>query len=163
MKRALIAVAGLLALGACQELPPRELKPFDLDPLPESRLLGTVAVTTFEDMRPPFERELLAIVGPEGSWLHIGRSRQDMLSTGVSLWLCAAHLALFDRLTGRIDVPHLWDHVERQRMGKDARPFLVTLEMPSRTVHELGESLRAGARGRLIRRNFHRGETPRPV
>jgi argininosuccinate lyase len=45
-----------------------------------------------------FERELLAIVGPEASWVHIGRSRQDMLSTGVSLWLCAAHLALFDDL-----------------------------------------------------------------
>jgi argininosuccinate lyase len=45
-----------------------------------------------------FERELLAIVGPEASWLHIGRSRQDMLSTGVSLWLCASHLACFDDL-----------------------------------------------------------------
>lgn len=45
-----------------------------------------------------FERELLAAVGPEASWLHVGRSRQDMLSTGVSLWLCAAHLAVFDNL-----------------------------------------------------------------
>jgi argininosuccinate lyase len=41
-----------------------------------------------------FERELLTRVGPEGSWLHVGRSRQDMLSAGVSLWLRAAHLAL---------------------------------------------------------------------
>src|SRR3712207_5185261 len=45
-----------------------------------------------------FERELLSAVGPQASWLHVGRSRQDMLSTGVSLWLCAAHLALFDGL-----------------------------------------------------------------
>src|SRR5437763_10820465 len=36
-----------------------------------------------------FERDLLAMVGPEGSWLHVGRSRQDMLSAGVSLWLRA--------------------------------------------------------------------------
>jgi len=45
-----------------------------------------------------FERDLLAAVGPEASWLHVGRSRQDMLSTGVSLWLRAAHLAFFDEL-----------------------------------------------------------------
>jgi argininosuccinate lyase len=43
-----------------------------------------------------FERELLGLVGPEGSWLHVGRSRQDMLSTGVSLWLRAAHLVLLE-------------------------------------------------------------------
>jgi len=43
-----------------------------------------------------FERELLAAAGPEASWLHVGRSRQDMLSTGVSLWLRAAHLAFFE-------------------------------------------------------------------
>jgi argininosuccinate lyase len=45
-----------------------------------------------------FERDLLAAVGPEGSWLHVGRSRQDMLSTGVSLWLRTAHLGVFDDL-----------------------------------------------------------------
>ncbi|HET6318775.1 MAG TPA: lyase family protein, partial [Chloroflexota bacterium] len=45
-----------------------------------------------------FERELLAAAGAEASWLHVGRSRQDMLSTGVSLWLRAAHLAVFDDL-----------------------------------------------------------------
>jgi argininosuccinate lyase len=45
-----------------------------------------------------FERDLLAAAGPEASWLHVGRSRQDMLSTGVSLWLRAAHLAFFDDL-----------------------------------------------------------------
>ncbi|HEY2596048.1 MAG TPA: lyase family protein, partial [Chloroflexota bacterium] len=45
-----------------------------------------------------FERELLAAVGPEGSWLHVGRSRQDMLSTGVSLWLRAVYLAFFEEL-----------------------------------------------------------------
>lgn len=45
-----------------------------------------------------FERELLAIVGPEASWLHVGRSRQDMLSTGVSLWLRAVYLAMFEDL-----------------------------------------------------------------
>src|SRR5579864_861066 len=43
-----------------------------------------------------FERDLLALVGPEGSWLHVGRSRQDMLSTGVSLWLRAAHLVFVE-------------------------------------------------------------------
>src|SRR5689334_10726264 len=32
-----------------------------------------------------FERDLLASVGADGSWLHVGRSRQDMLTTGVSL------------------------------------------------------------------------------
>jgi argininosuccinate lyase len=49
-----------------------------------------------------FERELLGIVGAEASWLHVGRSRQDMLSAGVSLWLSAAHLAVFeDLLTAR--------------------------------------------------------------
>jgi argininosuccinate lyase len=51
-----------------------------------------------------FERALLAEVGPEGSWLHVGRSRQDMLSTGVSLWLQAAHLAVFDDLLDVRDV-----------------------------------------------------------
>jgi len=45
-----------------------------------------------------FERDLLAAVGPEGSWLHVGRSRQDMLSTGVSLWLRSAHIALLQDL-----------------------------------------------------------------
>jgi argininosuccinate lyase len=45
-----------------------------------------------------FERDLLTQSGPEASWLHVGRSRQDMLSTGVSLWLRAAHLAVFDDL-----------------------------------------------------------------
>ncbi|MBV9322509.1 MAG: argininosuccinate lyase [Chloroflexi bacterium] len=45
-----------------------------------------------------FERDLLAAAGPEASWLHVGRSRQDMLSTGVSLWLRAAHLAFFEDL-----------------------------------------------------------------
>jgi argininosuccinate lyase len=45
-----------------------------------------------------FERDLLAAAGAEASWLHVGRSRQDMLSTGVSLWLRAAHLAVFDDL-----------------------------------------------------------------
>jgi argininosuccinate lyase len=45
-----------------------------------------------------FERDLLVAVGPEASWLHVGRSRQDMLSTGVSLWLRAAHLGVFDDL-----------------------------------------------------------------
>src|SRR6187549_1239856 len=41
------------------------------------------------------ERDLIAAVGPEATRLHLGRSRQDMLSTGVSLWLRAAHLAVF--------------------------------------------------------------------
>lgn len=45
-----------------------------------------------------FERDLLAAVGPEASWLHVGRSRQDMLSTGVSLWLRAVYLAFFGDL-----------------------------------------------------------------
>jgi argininosuccinate lyase len=45
-----------------------------------------------------FEHDLLAAVGPEASWLHVGRSRQDMLSTGVSLWLRAAHLGVFEDL-----------------------------------------------------------------
>ncbi|MBV8719851.1 MAG: argininosuccinate lyase [Chloroflexi bacterium] len=45
-----------------------------------------------------FEHALLEIVGAEGSWLHVGRSRQDMLSTGVSLWLRAAHLAFMQDL-----------------------------------------------------------------
>src|SRR5579884_3231306 len=47
-----------------------------------------------------FERDLLAAVGPEASWLHVGRSRQDMLSTGMSLWLRAAHLLVADDLLG---------------------------------------------------------------
>jgi argininosuccinate lyase len=52
-----------------------------------------------------FERDLLATTGAEASWLHVGRSRQDMLSTGVSLWLRAAHLAVFgDLLTLRQEV-----------------------------------------------------------
>ena len=47
-----------------------------------------------------------ALVGPEASWLHVGRSRQDMMSTGVSLWLRAAHLAVFDDLlTARQALP----------------------------------------------------------
>jgi argininosuccinate lyase len=45
-----------------------------------------------------FERELLTAVGPEASWLHVGRSRQDMLSTGGSLWLRAVYLAFFEDL-----------------------------------------------------------------
>src|SRR5690348_14817789 len=45
-----------------------------------------------------FERQLIQAVGQEASWLHVGRSRQDMLSTGVTLWLCAAHLAFFEDL-----------------------------------------------------------------
>jgi argininosuccinate lyase len=45
-----------------------------------------------------FERDLLAAAGPEASWLHVGRSRQDMLSAGVSMWLRAVHLAVFDDL-----------------------------------------------------------------
>jgi argininosuccinate lyase len=45
-----------------------------------------------------FERDLIAAVGPEASWLHVGRSRQDMLSTGVSMWLRGALLAVFDDL-----------------------------------------------------------------
>src|SRR5919202_1313776 len=45
-----------------------------------------------------FERDLLDAVGPEASWLHVGRSRQDMLSTGVNLWLRAAHLGVFEDL-----------------------------------------------------------------
>src|SRR4051812_15529425 len=45
-----------------------------------------------------FERDLLAAVGPEASWLHVGRSRQDMLSTGGSLWLRAVYLAFFEDL-----------------------------------------------------------------
>ncbi|MFO0982701.1 MAG: hypothetical protein U1E76_13380 [Planctomycetota bacterium] len=53
---------GFIALCAvlvgCQDLPSRELRPVDLDPLPETRLLGTIAVVTFEDTRPQFERGL---------------------------------------------------------------------------------------------------------
>ncbi|MBV9581070.1 MAG: argininosuccinate lyase [Chloroflexi bacterium] len=45
-----------------------------------------------------FERDLLAAVGAEASWLHVGRSRQDMLSTGVSLWLRSEYLAFFEDL-----------------------------------------------------------------
>jgi argininosuccinate lyase len=45
-----------------------------------------------------FERDLIGIAGPEASWLHVGRSRQDMMSTGVSMWLRAAHLAVFQDL-----------------------------------------------------------------
>jgi argininosuccinate lyase len=45
-----------------------------------------------------FERDLIGLAGPESSWLHVGRSRQDMMSTGVSLWLRAAHLVLFEDL-----------------------------------------------------------------
>ena len=45
-----------------------------------------------------FERDLIGIVGPEATRLHVGRSRQDMMSTGVSLWLRAAHLAVFEDL-----------------------------------------------------------------
>jgi len=46
-----------------------------------------------------FERELIAAVGPEASWIHVGRSRQDMMSTGVSMWLRAAHLVVFEDLS----------------------------------------------------------------
>ena len=61
-----------------------------------------------------FERELLAITGPEGSWLHVGRSRQDMLSAGVSLWLRAAHLAFLDDLLPAREAIHnlAENHVE---------------------------------------------------
>jgi len=45
-----------------------------------------------------FERDLIALAGPEATWLHVGRSRQDMMSTGVSMWLRAAHLAVFEDL-----------------------------------------------------------------
>jgi len=45
-----------------------------------------------------FERDLIAAAGPEATRLHLGRSRQDMLSTGVSMWLRAAHLAVFEDL-----------------------------------------------------------------
>jgi argininosuccinate lyase len=45
-----------------------------------------------------FERDLIAAVGPEASWLHVGRSRQDMMSTGVSLWLRAAYFVAFEDL-----------------------------------------------------------------
>jgi argininosuccinate lyase len=45
-----------------------------------------------------FERQLLEAAGAEASWLHVGRSRQDMLSTGVSMWLRASHLAVFEDL-----------------------------------------------------------------
>lgn len=45
-----------------------------------------------------FERDLVALAGPEATRLHVGRSRQDMMSTGVSLWLRAAQLAVFDDL-----------------------------------------------------------------
>src|SRR5438105_4665769 len=49
-----------------------------------------------------FERDLIALAGSESTWLHVGRSRQDMMSTGVSMWLRAAHLAVFqDLLTVR--------------------------------------------------------------
>src|SRR6266704_2268434 len=45
-----------------------------------------------------FERDLIALAGPESTWLHVGRSRQDMMSTGVGMWLRAAHLAFFEDL-----------------------------------------------------------------
>jgi argininosuccinate lyase len=45
-----------------------------------------------------FERDLIGLAGPESTWLHVGRSRQDMMSTGVSMWLRAAHLVLFEDL-----------------------------------------------------------------
>jgi argininosuccinate lyase len=45
-----------------------------------------------------FERDLIGLAGPESTWLHVGRSRQDMMSTGVSMWLRAAHLAFFEDL-----------------------------------------------------------------
>jgi argininosuccinate lyase len=45
-----------------------------------------------------FERDLIAAAGAEATRLHLGRSRQDMMSTGVSMWLRAAHLAAFDDL-----------------------------------------------------------------
>ena len=45
-----------------------------------------------------FERDLIARAGPEATRLHVGRSRQDMMSTGVSLWLRAAQLAVFEDL-----------------------------------------------------------------
>jgi argininosuccinate lyase len=45
-----------------------------------------------------FERDLIQAAGPDASRLHLGRSRQDMMSTGVSMWLRAAHLAAFDDL-----------------------------------------------------------------
>jgi len=45
-----------------------------------------------------FERDLIAAAGPEATRIHLGRSRQDMMSTGVSMWLREAHLAAFDDL-----------------------------------------------------------------
>jgi hypothetical protein len=45
----------LLGLSACQDLPPKELQPVELDPLPEIRLGGTLAVVTLQDARPSFE------------------------------------------------------------------------------------------------------------
>jgi argininosuccinate lyase len=45
-----------------------------------------------------FERDLIAAAGPDASWLHVGRSRQDMQSTGGSLWLRAVYLAFFEDL-----------------------------------------------------------------
>jgi hypothetical protein len=44
-----------LGLTACQDLPPKELGPVELDPLPETRLSGTLAVATLQDARPNFE------------------------------------------------------------------------------------------------------------
>jgi argininosuccinate lyase len=44
------------------------------------------------------ERDLIGLAGAESTWLHVGRSRQDMMSTGVSMWLRAAHLAFFEDL-----------------------------------------------------------------
>src|ERR1044071_1810248 len=67
-----------------------------------ARIGGAVAAIIARENQPgarrsqdylDFERELLSAAGAEASWLHVGRSRQDMLSTGVSLWLRAAHLA----------------------------------------------------------------------
>src|SRR5262249_3746434 len=45
-----------------------------------------------------FERDLIELAGPEASRLHLGRSRQDMMSTGAAMWLRAAHLVVFDDL-----------------------------------------------------------------
>jgi argininosuccinate lyase len=42
-----------------------------------------------------FERDLLAAVGPEASRIHLGRSRQDMMSMGVAMWLRVAHQVVF--------------------------------------------------------------------
>jgi argininosuccinate lyase len=105
-----------------------------------------------------FERQLLEAAGAEASWLHVGRSRQDMLSTGVSMWLRAAHLAVFDDLLNvRQDVCSLAArHVETvmptYTHGVQAQPtsvahyllaFLAALErIGSRLIESYGRTNR---------------------